>query len=421
MFRGNATSRKSRVESVMPSNRDSIGSWLDVLISMLSLPESERLQVRDELEDHLRSRVDDLLITGTDEQEAVRIAVAELGETAELAKVITHAHTRAHPRRRVMNAAMILVAITGLTYGGLSWIGSPVVHGGSADDGGIEPAALIQEGGEAGVGAAEQAEDRVVFAIQEAGFVDAFGEIAESFGLVPSLSATMLKRYNNHNPMVSLAGEYTLSQAMDRLLVFDPYGVQSNAYYIDEGRIVITDPMVVIRRETMVKTYSIGWADTKTASQILGTLYDVIKNGRYSQFYNAGRIGDQLVINARSQAHEQIEVILAESKAAFEALALKEKDDHDQAVGRIQAEFNRVRGHLLATKAQLGTLQIELASLQSVGPDDQSNPEFSGQVLALTQRAHNLMFEIDEIEERYFYLRTRLLESEYADLFDGIE
>ena len=106
---------------VTPSNRDSIASWLDVLTSMLSLPEGQREQVRDELEDHLRSRVDDLLITGTPEPEAIRIAVAELGETAELAKLISHAHTRSNPRRRMMNIALITAAIAGLSIGGISW------------------------------------------------------------------------------------------------------------------------------------------------------------------------------------------------------------------------------------------------------------------------------------------------------------
>ena len=56
--------RSSRAPNPLPSSRDAIDSWLDVLVSMLNLPGSQRDQVRDELEDHLRSRVDDLLIMG---------------------------------------------------------------------------------------------------------------------------------------------------------------------------------------------------------------------------------------------------------------------------------------------------------------------------------------------------------------------
>ncbi|MCR9077305.1 MAG: permease prefix domain 1-containing protein, partial [bacterium] len=94
-----------------PSNRDAIESWLDVLVSMLNLPSSQRDQVRDELEDHLRSRVDDLLIMGKPEPEAIQAAIHELGETAELAKLIsTASRTRTPFRRFAMNATFFVLA-----------------------------------------------------------------------------------------------------------------------------------------------------------------------------------------------------------------------------------------------------------------------------------------------------------------------
>ena len=65
--------------------------------------------MRDELEDHLRSRVDDLLIAGQSEREAVRKAVEELGETVELARRFRAA--RATPiRRSIMHATLFAVA-----------------------------------------------------------------------------------------------------------------------------------------------------------------------------------------------------------------------------------------------------------------------------------------------------------------------
>ncbi|MFG0314957.1 MAG: permease prefix domain 1-containing protein, partial [Phycisphaerales bacterium] len=94
-----------------PSNRDTIESWLDVLVSMLNLPPSQRTQVRDELEDHLRSRVDDLLIMGKPEPDAIQTAIHELGETAELAKLISSAsRTRTPFRRFAMNATFFVLA-----------------------------------------------------------------------------------------------------------------------------------------------------------------------------------------------------------------------------------------------------------------------------------------------------------------------
>jgi hypothetical protein len=96
-------------QSVAPSRRDAVSDWLDLFVRLLGLPASESAQVLDELEDHLRSRVDDLLITGASEPEAVRRAVAELGETASLAQGFRHA--RRNPRRRfAMHAALFIVA-----------------------------------------------------------------------------------------------------------------------------------------------------------------------------------------------------------------------------------------------------------------------------------------------------------------------
>lgn len=101
-----------------PTSRDGIDAWLDVLTSMLALPPSQRAQVRDELEDHLRSRVDDLLIAGSPEPEAVRTAIAELGETAQLARHITSAnHTPKSFRRFAMNATFFVLAGSILTAG----------------------------------------------------------------------------------------------------------------------------------------------------------------------------------------------------------------------------------------------------------------------------------------------------------------
>ena len=108
--------KRARNANPLPTSRDAIESWLDVLVSMLSLTNSHKAQVRDELEDHLRSRVDDLLILGKPEPEAIQTAIHELGETAELAKLISSA-SRTGPsfRRFAMNATFFVLAGSILT------------------------------------------------------------------------------------------------------------------------------------------------------------------------------------------------------------------------------------------------------------------------------------------------------------------
>lgn len=107
----------SDAASPRPSTRDAIGSWLDVLERMLNLPRDQRRAIRAELEDHLRNRVDDLMMTGMSEPEATRVAVGELGETAELASSFRSAAT-VGKRMTMIQAAAIA------TMGGLLTLGA---------------------------------------------------------------------------------------------------------------------------------------------------------------------------------------------------------------------------------------------------------------------------------------------------------
>ena len=78
---------------------DAIGVWLDLLVKLLRLPARECEAIRDELESHLRERVRDLVVAGTTEDDAVRVAVGELGDAASLAA--RYREARAYPRRRL--------------------------------------------------------------------------------------------------------------------------------------------------------------------------------------------------------------------------------------------------------------------------------------------------------------------------------
>lgn len=106
----------NKPDRVTPSASDPIDRWLDVFIRLLRLPKADAQRIRDELEDHLRARVDDLMLTGSAEPEAVRIAVAELGETAELARQFQSASKP--PRRLTMLAGSAIVS-AGLITGAM--------------------------------------------------------------------------------------------------------------------------------------------------------------------------------------------------------------------------------------------------------------------------------------------------------------
>lgn len=98
-----------------PSAQDPVQRWLDIFIPMTGLSKARQADIRAELEDHLRARVDDLMITGLSEPDAVQTAVNELGETAHLARQF---RTALKPKRNtLMHAAIIAVAGSALTLG----------------------------------------------------------------------------------------------------------------------------------------------------------------------------------------------------------------------------------------------------------------------------------------------------------------
>lgn len=117
--------RNKDAKGIKPSAPGTVEAWLDMLVSMLGLPKADRQRVRDELEDHLRSRIDDLLITGHSEPEALKQAASELGETADLARQLTHAHAPPRKRTYAMHAALFAIA------GSIAAVGISLSGGGS--------------------------------------------------------------------------------------------------------------------------------------------------------------------------------------------------------------------------------------------------------------------------------------------------
>ena len=86
---------------------DSVSSWLDMLTRML--PARQGAEVREELESHVRERVRDLVLAGTEEAAATRTAIAELGDAAAVAQRFREA-ARTPFRRLAMNLAVLGVA-----------------------------------------------------------------------------------------------------------------------------------------------------------------------------------------------------------------------------------------------------------------------------------------------------------------------
>ncbi len=121
-----STSHVARINTPENTTSDSTKSWLDVLEKLLPMPDAERKAIRDELASHLRERVRDLTISGVSEHEAVRMAIAELGDAAELAKGYRNVKSGwpMWARSHAMKIAATSVVVAGLVVGGIALRGS---------------------------------------------------------------------------------------------------------------------------------------------------------------------------------------------------------------------------------------------------------------------------------------------------------
>jgi hypothetical protein len=473
---------KSRVK-ILPSNRDSISSWLDVLTSMLAVSESQHLQIRDELEDHLRSRVDDLLIVGKPEPEAIQIAVAELGETAELAKLITHAHTRTNPRRKFMNAALIAVALGGMSFGGYTFINGTTAPSATPSSGGAVPVVVPEE-------TRKNDEKTHKFSIDQRSAKDVLSQIAKAFDRELVLSQDVL-----NNPFArsldqnfgEFAGKMTLEQAVEEFQLRPIEGYNGYRFAISDDTLLYESYNEYRRNEIQTRVYPTPqWISGTEQSlfnyaESLKSLLEV----KYDLGYTSIQIiGGSIVAAAPPEIHSEIvrfmtdlEATLtqqraermreievenakireaaikkeAEIKASSErnALEIKRKQEQSaierkayqeqqriearrveaekqaarkQTIERIQAEFNAVRTSLLETKVKINEIMSKQSTLGGyVRDDDPAKKKIDAQKLEIKIILEELRFEHEETEERYLYLRTRLLESQYANLFEGLE
>jgi len=408
---------------IEPSSRDSISSWLDVLTSMLAVPDAQRLQVRDELEDHLRSRVDDLLIVGKPEPEAIQIAVAELGETAELAKLITHAHTRTNPRRKLMNAALIAVALGGMSFGGFTLFNGPAAPSATPSNGGAAPVVVPEETR----AESQQEEPELDLYVKDVSFLMAFDQIANAFGYTADVhTLDNMIASNLQRQQVSVVGDFTLDRAIEVLKMQSLQYAAELTTEIQGDVIELLTHDEVFRRETSVKTYSISWSNSENAENIAHTLQTVVGGGQYAQFFTMSFVADQLVVDARPQAHEQVEEIISKAKMAYEAQVLKETTNREYTIARIKDEYERVQSELVTAKKEKSIEGNAQSSLRlQISLDRDMSKEMKGEIkmkiVDYQERLNELGFQIEELEMRHIRLRELLIDSEYEALINFSE
>jgi hypothetical protein len=136
------------VEGLWLSQPDPVGAWLDVMMGLVRLGGAEKRAIRDELDSHLRDRVRDLMLAGAHESEATRVAIAELGDAAELALRFGRASRGPARRRLAMNIGMLGMAGAALVTSMVA-----LVQPGGQQAGGQAGGPQAGVGGDGGAGA----------------------------------------------------------------------------------------------------------------------------------------------------------------------------------------------------------------------------------------------------------------------------
>lgn len=360
-----AETKSTESVSVKPSSRDPIVQWLDVFTSLLSLPPAEAERIRDELEDHLRTRVDDLLILGMTEPEAVQKAVTELGETAQLAR--NFKSVRTHSRRRIaMHTALfaaaglaLTVSVAGLLPGkALTPIHAPTAAIEAQPEGVAHNAVLDQdlEAGTLGemlqkLADAGNARLFVHWSSLEPLGLDADTEVRA----IPAKGLDHAKVRQLINSALGLEGMYLLTARMDGNLI--EIGSQE---YFDRIETVTMDHDVS-RLVPSTQVLQI----TDEGQNLIRSIETIIE----PEIWNSRNSMASITINGSTvgvRAPERIQKKVIDYIARLEA-AQRKNDDEARNIARIEAEQNKARDEQIINKYmnQIDRYQEELDHLQN--------------------------------------------------------
>lgn len=414
-----------------PASRDGIESWLDVLTSMLSLPPSQRTQVRDELEDHLRSRVDDLLIMGTPEPEAIRTAIAELGETAQLARHISTANrTPKSFRRFAMNATFFVLAGSVLT----------------ASVSMMMPNAPQQQ-------TDSIAEAKIVFATPEA---TEYANLLDSFTVdVRDASlANLLEQIdrNIERPLIvhwQLLADLGFDREAPVDIDSDPISAELALTILEERtERDLHDSIAVLEKHDQIeigirsqfdrrtreeRIYDLSMfaserpapATENTMVQIRELLQSHVSPEAWVNLggdtASATVLNTTLVVSAPDRIHTQIDALLSKLIAQHEAQQQEAYMHSQRGMDRIRAEYTSAREKYLRDTRELAQVQSHARSIQTqldTGAIDNKqrdelinrNHEIGLMITELTLRVH-------EQERRYEMLQSLVIDAERDLLF----
>jgi hypothetical protein len=318
-------------ESRLRPDVGAIDAWLDGLVSLTRLPARDSAEIRDELDAHLRERVRDLMLTGTDEAVAVHQAISELGDMALLAQRLRGARGPS-PRRIVMHAVLFTVAGAALALGVSAWHGarqpaSPMQvdpWGQHIAASGAAPAVPAVENVLNALGVGDQPAPTVRAPLRQATFAQACDAVAQAHGADLYVHWNDLEEHGFEpdtaiGDLPPLPTDRLLGLVSDRLGLS---GADRIAFRVDAGLLEVASGVFFDRRERCLVTYDISTLvpaarplEISAESMVLRNLItSIVEPDGWSD--NGGDVasvfaaGTRLFVSAPPRIHERVAWVL---------------------------------------------------------------------------------------------------------------
>ncbi|MFO0836255.1 MAG: permease prefix domain 1-containing protein [Phycisphaerales bacterium] len=306
----------------------SIAAWLHALARRMNVPASERRAVCDELDAHLRQRVQELMLCGLSEAKATADAIEELGDADELAGRYTQAYS--HPRRRrIMQIGLLGIA-------GAAVVTAIVTFNGP---GSVIPTSAFQPAREEAPAALRDIKVSADLSLRWDNFFRAIGQGAKlpvfvHWPQLRALGGGDAEAISPDNGIgVELQG-FSLDAAIT--LLNDHANLSSDsgvAYRVQEGRIVFSSQAFFDRQETVLVTYDLASAigarksdldNGATTQEVVDSIRQLVTALVHPDLWaeNGGDLarmqtyGTKLFVSAPSRLQPQVQWVLAEMATA---------------------------------------------------------------------------------------------------------
>lgn len=347
---------------------DLVSAWLAGLVRVLeshAIPTRDAQGVRDELESHLRERIRDLEVTGLGEDDAVRCAVNELGDVAELAR--RYREATSFPRRRLlMNLSMFAMA------------GAAVIVG---------VATLSQPADSLRVSVFTPAqptpqEQSALSRKFEAGFTqtplkDVFAFVGDAIGMPLTVSWHALDEQGvAPDTVVSYTDKNTdfrtlLTQVGEQIAGGASWALD---YRVVDGAVRVATDEYFDRREVVLASYDMSpFIDTVSTDELHEVIHTfVYPNGWADNGGTLARmsiVGHRVFIEAPKRYHEQIQWFLDElSKKPGHAMKQNEPAATDLATRVDEAKAMQTRIEELTQRVEALTRELDQARRSALDP-----------------------------------------------------